>query len=146
MRNLQLPERHELRKLQQLKEEAGEMTAADERKLRGLQRATEREILQAADVVCVTCVGAGDLRLTNFRFRQACPFTGRMSKMSMSLLQQWCKSGSDLRVGSCRQPLSHQILLPPGLLSAKLNIKNSRAFWQKQRSDFNDVELCQYCW
>ena len=72
VRNLELPERHELRKLQQLKEEAGEMTAADERKLRGLQRATEREILQAADVVCVTCVGAGDLRLTNFRFRQVC--------------------------------------------------------------------------
>lgn len=67
---MELPERHELRKLQQLKEEAGEMTAADERKLRGLQRATEKEILQAADVVCVTCVGAGDLRLNNFRFRQ----------------------------------------------------------------------------
>ena len=74
VRNLELPERHELRKLQQLKEEAGEMTAADERKLRGLQRATEREILQAADVVCVTCVGAGDLRLTNFRFRQVCSY------------------------------------------------------------------------
>ena len=73
VRNLELPERHELRKLQQLKEEAGEMTAADERKLRGLQRATEKEILQAADVVCVTCVGAGDLRLNNFRFRQVTP-------------------------------------------------------------------------
>lgn len=75
VRNLELPERHELRKLQQLKEEAGEMTAADERKLRGLQRATEKEILQAADVVCVTCVGAGDLRLNNFRFRQVGPAT-----------------------------------------------------------------------
>ena len=87
MRNLELPERHELRKLQQLKEEAGEMTAADERKLRGLQRATEKEILQAADVVCVTCVGAGDLRLNNFRFRQVLP----TASCSLFLLQ-YCAS------------------------------------------------------
>jgi regulator of nonsense transcripts 1 len=26
--------------------------------------------LQAADVICCTCVGAGDPRLKNFRFRQ----------------------------------------------------------------------------
>ena len=31
---------------------------------------TERRILQAADVICCTCVGAGDPRLKNFRFRQ----------------------------------------------------------------------------
>jgi len=30
----------------------------------------EREILQSADVICCTCVGAGDPRLMNFRFRQ----------------------------------------------------------------------------
>lgn len=29
----------------------------------------EREILQSADVICCTCVGAGDPRLMNFRFR-----------------------------------------------------------------------------
>ncbi len=34
------------------------------------QRATEKEVLQSADVVCTTCVGAGDPRLTNFRFRK----------------------------------------------------------------------------
>ena len=27
-------------------------------------------MLQNADVVCTTCVGAGDPRLTNFRFRK----------------------------------------------------------------------------
>lgn len=30
----------------------------------------EREVLQAADVVCATCVGAGDPRLAHFRFRK----------------------------------------------------------------------------
>ena len=43
---------------------------ADERKYKGLRRALERELLQAADVVCATCVGAGDPRLANFRFRR----------------------------------------------------------------------------
>ena len=43
---MQLEDRGELRKLAQLKEEAGELSAADERKYRALQRATERELLQ----------------------------------------------------------------------------------------------------
>jgi len=30
----------------------------------------EREILQAAEVICTTCVGAGDPRLSDLRFRQ----------------------------------------------------------------------------
>ena len=42
----------------------------DERKYKALRRGLERELLQAADVVCATCVGAGDVRLTNFRFRR----------------------------------------------------------------------------
>jgi regulator of nonsense transcripts 1 len=33
-----------------------------------LKRSTERELLMAADVICTTCVGAGDPRLSNFRF------------------------------------------------------------------------------
>ncbi|CAL8463239.1 g2773 [Coccomyxa elongata] len=70
VKNVQLEDRGELRKLAQLKEEAGELSAADERKYRALQRATERELLQAADVVCVTCAGAGDPRLSSFRFRK----------------------------------------------------------------------------
>lgn len=58
----------ELRKLQQLKEEAGELAAGDERRYRALRRAAERRLLDAADVVCCTCVGAGDPRLARLRF------------------------------------------------------------------------------
>ena len=49
---------------------AGELSSSDEKKFKALKRATEREILQNADVICCTCVGAGDPRLSNFRFRQ----------------------------------------------------------------------------
>ena len=48
----------------------GELSSSDEKKYKSLKRATEREILQSADVICCTCVGAGDPRLSNFRFRQ----------------------------------------------------------------------------
>ncbi|EFN53127.1 hypothetical protein CHLNCDRAFT_137486 [Chlorella variabilis] len=68
--HLDIPEAQELRKLRLLKEELGELAAADERKYKALKRSLEREILQAADVVCATCAGVGDSRLTNFRFRR----------------------------------------------------------------------------
>ena len=48
----------------------GELSSSDEKKFKALKRATEREIAQSADVICCTCVGAGDPRLANFRFRQ----------------------------------------------------------------------------
>ena len=70
VRHLGVPEAAELRKLQQLREELGELSAADERKYRSLLRSLEREVLHAADVVCATCVGAGDPRLASFRFRR----------------------------------------------------------------------------
>jgi len=60
----------EFQKLQRLKDEIGELTERDQKKYRTLRTRTEREILQAADVICCTCVGAGDSRLKNFRFRQ----------------------------------------------------------------------------
>mmetsp|Transcript_11925 Transcript_11925/g.17981 ORF Transcript_11925/g.17981 Transcript_11925/m.17981 type:complete len:1012 (-) Transcript_11925:1834-4869(-) len=60
----------EFRKLQRLKDEIGDLTEKDQKKYRALRSRTEREILQAADVICCTCVGAGDPRLKNFRFRQ----------------------------------------------------------------------------
>ena len=41
-----------------------------EKKYKALKRVIEREITQSADVICCTCVGAGDPRLSNFRFRQ----------------------------------------------------------------------------
>jgi regulator of nonsense transcripts 1 len=70
VRNLDTPDKAELRKYQLLKDELGDLTAADARRYRQLRAQAEREILQAADVICTTCVGAGDPRLTNFRFRQ----------------------------------------------------------------------------
>ncbi|CDS42690.1 regulator of nonsense transcripts 1 [Echinococcus multilocularis] len=53
----------ELRKLQQLKDEAGELSKDDENRYRTLKKALEDEILHAADVVCCTCVTAGSKRL-----------------------------------------------------------------------------------
>jgi regulator of nonsense transcripts 1 len=60
----------EFNKLQRLKDEIGELSERDQKKYRALRNRSEREILQAADVICTTCVGAGDPRLKNFRFRQ----------------------------------------------------------------------------
>ena len=59
----------ELNKLNQLKAELGELSSQDEKKFKTLTRAAEREILQNADVICCTCVGAGDPRLAKFKFR-----------------------------------------------------------------------------
>ncbi|CAO2837910.1 unnamed protein product [Amaranthus hypochondriacus] len=70
VRHLDTSEKSELYKLQQLKDEQGELSSSDEKKYKALKRATEREIAQSADVICCTCVGAGDPRLANFRFRQ----------------------------------------------------------------------------
>lgn len=59
----------ELNKLNQLKSDVGELSSQDEKKFKQLTRAAEREILLAADVICCTCVGAGDPRLSKMKFR-----------------------------------------------------------------------------
>ena len=59
----------ELQKLIQLKQELGELSSQDEKKFKNLTRACEREILLNADVICATCVGCGDPRLSKFKFR-----------------------------------------------------------------------------
>lgn len=59
----------ELLKLQQLKDELGELSAYDGRKYFKLLREAERKILLDADVVCCTCSAAGDTRLKRIRFR-----------------------------------------------------------------------------
>ncbi|KAJ5291677.1 hypothetical protein N7478_000928 [Penicillium angulare] len=59
----------ELVKLNQLKAELGELSSQDEKRLKQLTRAAEREILGNADVICCTCVGAGDPRLAKLKFR-----------------------------------------------------------------------------
>lgn len=70
VRHLDTPDHQELQKLLALKDELGELSHADEKKFKQLQNSTERELLTAADVICTTCVGAGDPRLQNFRFKQ----------------------------------------------------------------------------
>ncbi|OLY77861.1 Regulator of nonsense transcripts 1 [Smittium mucronatum] len=59
----------ELQKLIRLKADQGELSKQDEFKYKKLKRAAESEILSAADVILCTCVGAGDPRLSKFRFR-----------------------------------------------------------------------------
>ena len=59
----------ELTKLSQLKNELGELSSQDEKKFKQLTRNAEREILGNADVICCTCVGAGDPRLAKLKFR-----------------------------------------------------------------------------
>ncbi|KAF5388908.1 hypothetical protein D9757_005076 [Collybiopsis confluens] len=59
----------ELQKLIMLKNEQGELSSNDERKYKTLIRQCEKEILGAADVICCTCVGAGDPRLSKLKFR-----------------------------------------------------------------------------
>jgi len=59
----------ELSKLIQLKQEQGELSSSDERKFKALTRSVEKEILLNADVICATCVGCGDPRLSKLKFR-----------------------------------------------------------------------------
>eukprot|EP00923_Selenidium_pygospionis_P023654 GHVN01041187.1.p1 GENE.GHVN01041187.1~~GHVN01041187.1.p1 ORF type:complete len:635 (+),score=84.59 GHVN01041187.1:751-2655(+) len=70
IRSVHSPEQSQLEKLLKLKEEVGELSQTDEKALKQYRAATERELLQNADVICCTCVGAGDPRLSAFRFRQ----------------------------------------------------------------------------
>lgn len=59
----------ELAGYMKLKSDQGELSSQDEKKFKQLTRAAEREILSNADVVCCTCVGAGDPRLSKMKFR-----------------------------------------------------------------------------
>ncbi|XP_076041581.1 upf1 RNA helicase isoform X2 [Oratosquilla oratoria] len=66
IRNLE--DNGELQKLQQLKEETGELSSADEKRYRMLKKQSEKTLLEMADVICCTCVGAGDPRLSRLKF------------------------------------------------------------------------------
>lgn len=67
--HLNLPGSELFRKLRQLKSEKGGLTSQDERHFAQLRRSLEAEVLAHADVVCATCVGAGDARLAALRFQ-----------------------------------------------------------------------------
>ncbi|SCV00280.1 LAMI_0G04016g1_1 [Lachancea mirantina] len=53
----------ELKKLLKIKEESGELSSIETKKFVKQVKKSEVEILKKADVVCCTCVGAGDRRL-----------------------------------------------------------------------------------
>ncbi len=57
-----------MQKLQQLKEETGELSSNDEKRFRMLRKQAERELLDLADVISCTCIGAGDPRLAKIKF------------------------------------------------------------------------------
>ncbi|KRZ53978.1 Regulator of nonsense transcripts 1 [Trichinella nativa] len=59
----------ELGKLWQQKEETGELSPEEENRFSSLKLKCERHLLQQADVICCTCVAAGDLRLAGIGFR-----------------------------------------------------------------------------
>ena len=51
------------------RKEVGQLSNQDEKKFKQLKRKLERELIEAADVVCCTCTGAGDPRLSRSTFR-----------------------------------------------------------------------------
>ncbi|RKP11444.1 hypothetical protein BJ684DRAFT_12914, partial [Piptocephalis cylindrospora] len=59
----------ELQKLIRLKADQGELSRSDEARFKAARRVCEQEILQHAEVILCTCVGAGDPRLSRLRFR-----------------------------------------------------------------------------
>lgn len=59
----------ELDRLYKLKLEVGQLSMADERKYLELQKKAEKLVLDAAQVICCTCIGAGDPRVVSRRFK-----------------------------------------------------------------------------
>jgi regulator of nonsense transcripts 1 len=70
VRQLAMQSKKGLYTLIQLKEAHGELKPKDQKKYRMLVRRAEKAILDNADVICTTCAGAGDPRLTKKCFRQ----------------------------------------------------------------------------
>jgi regulator of nonsense transcripts 1 len=69
VRHLDDREESELNKLMRLRDELGDLNDRDDRRLKSLRRTAERDLLAAAEVICTTCVTAGDPRLATIRFR-----------------------------------------------------------------------------
>lgn len=67
-RNTSAFSNEELKKLQKMEEEATELSVADEKRYRVLRKMVESQLLGAADVICCTCVGAGDPRIARMKF------------------------------------------------------------------------------
>mmetsp|Transcript_11735 Transcript_11735/g.23095 ORF Transcript_11735/g.23095 Transcript_11735/m.23095 type:complete len:1118 (+) Transcript_11735:33-3386(+) len=59
-----------LKRLLKKREDSGnQLSASDQKRLMSLRKKLERDVLRAADVICCTCSGAGDPRLTKYKFR-----------------------------------------------------------------------------
>lgn len=58
----------ELDRLYRLKTETGQLSASDEKRYLKLQRHAEGMVIDAAQVICCTCVGAGDPRILGRKF------------------------------------------------------------------------------
>ncbi|KAF1742439.1 hypothetical protein MXB_1920, partial [Myxobolus squamalis] len=59
----------EFSSLRNLKEDQGELTDDDAKRYGQLRSVIEKELITSADVVCTTCIGAGDPRLKGIKFR-----------------------------------------------------------------------------
>jgi regulator of nonsense transcripts 1 len=59
----------ELQRLINLKTIQGQLSASDEKRYEKLKRLAESDILGCADVICCTCVTAGDKRLSKIKFK-----------------------------------------------------------------------------
>lgn len=57
-----------LKKFLALKDDIGELNSQDQKEMIKLLRKKEKSILKSAQVVCTTCVGAGDMRLHGMQF------------------------------------------------------------------------------
>lgn len=82
----------------------GELSLKDEVRYRKLRKQMEKVILQNADVVTTTCVGCGDPRLENFRFRQ-----GRIPQPLPWVLRLWRRTANPVRPGAAVGSLSHSV-------------------------------------
>ncbi|CAD7969242.1 unnamed protein product [Amoebophrya sp. A120] len=69
--HLDTADNKQLQRLAELKNRmGGELNAEDEKTMRNLTMKCEKLLLMSANVICTTCVGAGDVRLQQMRFRQ----------------------------------------------------------------------------
>ena len=68
IQNLETAENHDLQRLLRRKA-LKDLSMSEEKKLKNMIRGAEQEFLRAADVICCTCVGAGDPRLRKLKFK-----------------------------------------------------------------------------
>jgi len=73
VRNADVPEAFRLRTLLKLKEDTSVLTERDAREMVKLRGKLEAEALNAAEVICCTCSGAGDPRMQGARAGRATP-------------------------------------------------------------------------